>query len=77
MDLDVDKLYPDGKWIVNEWKASIPVDNKNIMCSGVCLVYMRNGKIYRNDVYFDRSELLQEIMQHSSHLVNKSRLSEN
>ena len=43
---------------LNEWHASIPAGTRTIEVDGVCTVRMRGGLIYRNDVYFDRSELL-------------------
>jgi len=61
--------YPDWVWtqrgsvpmkdgFLNEWHASIPTGGKVIQVDGVCTVQLRDGLIYRNDVYFDRSELL-------------------
>ncbi len=43
---------------LNEWHASIPVGEKSVEVDGVCTVQLRDGLIYRNEVYFDRSELL-------------------
>lgn len=43
---------------VNLWRAEIPVGGKTLTCDGVCLVFLREGLIYRNEVFFDRSELL-------------------
>ncbi|MDP8255881.1 MAG: nuclear transport factor 2 family protein, partial [Candidatus Alcyoniella australis] len=43
---------------VNLWRAEIPVNGKTLVCDGVCLVFLRDGLIYRNEVYFDRVELL-------------------
>ncbi|MCG8577020.1 MAG: hypothetical protein MI810_19220 [Flavobacteriales bacterium] len=49
---------------LNKWKASIPVASKTVVCIGVCLVqFDEKGKIKRNEVYFDRTELVAEIMQ--------------
>jgi hypothetical protein len=61
--------YPDWLWtqrgsvpmrdgFLNEWHASIPVGSGVIEVDGVCTVQLRAGLIYRNDVYFDRSDLL-------------------
>lgn len=41
----------------NFWKAEIPTENKTTICNGVCLVQLRNGLIYRNEVFFDPTEL--------------------
>jgi len=47
---------------LNKWHASIPVGSKTIEVVGVCLVQLdQAGKIRRNEVYFDRAQLLAEI----------------
>ncbi len=46
---------------LNLWHASIPAGDQTIEVDGVCTVQMRGGRIYRNEVFFDRSELLQAI----------------
>jgi ketosteroid isomerase-like protein len=47
---------------LNKWHARIPVGSRNIEVTGVCLVQQDEaGKIRRNEVYFDRAELLAEI----------------
>ena len=43
---------------LNQWHASIPAGETVIEVDGVCTVQLRAGLIYRNEVYFDRSELL-------------------
>jgi len=43
---------------LNEWHASIPVGAARVEVDGVCTVQLRAGLIFRNEVYFDRSELL-------------------
>ena len=61
--------YPDWVWthrgsvplkdgFLNQWHASIPTAGRVIEVDGVCTVQLRDGLIYRNDVYFDRSDLL-------------------
>ena len=50
---------------LNEWHASIPAGRRIIEVDGVCTVRMREGLIYRNDVYFDRSELLAALREGS------------
>ena len=50
---------------LNKWLAQIPVGEKVIECIGVCLVQFDDQrKIKRNEVYFDRSELISEIYKH-------------
>lgn len=47
---------------LNKWRARIPVGARELNIVGVCLVQLNSeGKIRRNEVYFDRSELLAEI----------------
>ncbi len=43
---------------LNRWHASIPVAGRTVEADGVCTVQLRDGLIYLNEVYFDRSELL-------------------
>lgn len=53
---------PLEKGFLNKWRAKIPVGEKVIECVGVCLVqFNEKGKIERNEVYFDRTELIAEI----------------
>jgi len=50
---------------LNKWLAKIPVGAKTLEIVGVCLVQLdAAGKIRRNEVYFDRSELLAEIARY-------------
>jgi steroid delta-isomerase-like uncharacterized protein len=47
---------------LNKWLAKIPVGDKTLEIVGVCFVQINDeGKIYRNEVYFDRSPLLSEL----------------
>ncbi len=47
---------------LNKWRAEIPVGGKTLRVVGVCFVQLNEaGKIYRNEVYFDRQALLSEI----------------
>ena len=47
---------------LNKWHAKIPVGEKVVECIGVCfLQFDDQGKIKRNEVYFDRTELISEI----------------
>ena len=49
---------------LNKWHASIPVGVKTIECVGVCFVqFDEYGKICRNEVYFDRTNLIAEILK--------------
>jgi hypothetical protein len=47
---------------LNKWLAKIPVGTVMLEIIGVCLVQLDSaGKIRRNEVYFDRTQLLAEI----------------
>jgi hypothetical protein len=47
---------------LNKWLAKIPVGAQTLEIVGVCLVQLdAAGKIRRNEVYFDRAELLAQI----------------
>jgi hypothetical protein len=47
---------------LNKWLAKIPVGPVMLEIVGVCLVQLDSaGKIRRNEVYFDRTQLLAEI----------------
>lgn len=49
---------------LNKWHASVPVGAKTVECVGVCFVQFDDeGKICRNEVYFDRTALVSEIMR--------------
>jgi hypothetical protein len=50
---------------LNLWHASIPIGPHAIEVDGVCTVQLRDGLIYRNEVYFDRSALLRAIRAES------------
>ena len=46
---------------LNQWHASIPVGARVVEVDGVCSVQLRDGLIYANRVFFDRSELLRAL----------------
>ncbi|HEY0683095.1 MAG TPA: nuclear transport factor 2 family protein [Steroidobacter sp.] len=47
---------------LNKWRADIPVGAEVLSIVGVCFVQLNAaGKIKRNEVYFDRTELLAKI----------------
>jgi hypothetical protein len=49
---------------LNKWRALIPVGAGQLDIVGVCLVQLNaQGRIRRNEVYFDRSELLAKIAE--------------
>ena len=59
------EAIPMADGFLNKWLAKIPVGAKTLEIVGVCLVQLdAAGKIRRNEVYFDRTELLAEIVRH-------------
>jgi hypothetical protein len=66
--------FPDWTWtqtaatpmdggFLNHWHASIPVGATTIECDGFCTVRIRDGLIERNEVFFDRTELVTAITE--------------
>jgi hypothetical protein len=49
---------PIADGFLNFWHASIPVAEHSVVAEGVCTVQLRDGLIYSNQVFFDRSALL-------------------
>lgn len=59
------KATPMEDGFVNFWHARIPVGSQIVDCTGVCLVqFDTQGKIRRNEVFFDRTELIATIRAH-------------
>lgn len=49
---------------LNKWHAAIPIGEKTLEIIGVCFVqFNEKGLIRRNEVYFDRTELILEILK--------------
>jgi hypothetical protein len=46
---------------LNRWRVVVPIGDRTVVCDGVCSVQLRDGLIYRNEVYFDMTELLATI----------------
>ena len=53
-----DDVFPVDGGFALRWKARIPVGEKVIEETGMDLVLVENGKVTRNEVYFDRAALL-------------------
>lgn len=59
---------PMADGFLNKWRARIPVGSTTLDVAGVCLVQLdAAGLIRRNEVYFDRTRLLQEIGRTGRH----------
>ncbi len=53
---------PINDGFLNKWHASIPAGGGSVEVDGVCTCQIRDGLIYSNEVFFDRTELVQAIM---------------
>ena len=60
------EVYPTDLGFIGKWKASIPVGSETISENGIDIVEATGGKITRNEVYFDRSSLLESIRKSKS-----------
>jgi len=52
------EAYPTEKGFILKWKATIPVKSEEITEYGMDIVELKGDKIIRNEVYFDRTELI-------------------
>jgi hypothetical protein len=55
------EVFPTELGFVAKWKATIPVRTEVITECGMDIVEIERGKIRRNEVYFDRSTLLEAL----------------
>ena len=55
------EVLPTDKGFCLKWKATIPVHNQIIYETGLDIIELHDGKITRNEVYFDRTELLKAL----------------
>jgi hypothetical protein len=53
------EVFPTAQGFTLKWRAVIPAGKKKIVEFGMDIVELDNGKICRNEVYFDRSRLLE------------------
>ena len=53
-----EEIFPTEKGFTLKWKAEIPIVNENLILFGLDIVEMTGDKISRNEVYFDRYDLL-------------------
>ena len=52
------EVYPTERGFVGKWKATIPIGTDLIIEHGMDIVEVENGKVKRNEVYFNLSNLL-------------------
>ena len=56
---------------MNRLEAKIPVGDKIIECSALCfLLFDAAGKIRRNEIYFDRTDLVREINKYRQSIAH-------
>ena len=55
---------PLDQGFLNKWHASIPVGDRKIEVDGVCVVQIREGLIFSNEVFFDRTGLMSAIAEY-------------
>ena len=55
------EIYPTDLGFIGKWKATIPVGAETVSENGIDIVEVKGGKIIRNEVYFDRSLLIEKI----------------
>ena len=60
---ELEELFKTEKGFVFKWKATIPVGSKILSEKGMDIVELENKKISRNEVYFDRFDLLTTIRE--------------
>lgn len=52
------EIIPNSSGFTLKWEATIPAQGQDITETGLDIVEIKEGKITRNEVYFDRSALL-------------------
>jgi ketosteroid isomerase-like protein len=57
------EIFPTENGFTLKWKVSLPLKNDTVVDYGVDIVEIANGKITRNEVYFDTVRLLKAIKE--------------
>ena len=55
------EAYPTKKGFILKWRATIPINLEEITNYGMDIIELEEDKIIRNEVYFDRTELLSSL----------------
>ena len=55
------QVFPTDLGFVAKWKATIPVRAETITEYGMDIVEIERGKISRNEVYFDLSQIFEAL----------------
>ena len=50
------EVFPTDRGFTLKWEAQVPVRDRTLAIRGLDIVEIKDGKITRNEVYFDRSE---------------------
>jgi hypothetical protein len=53
------EIIPTANGFVLKWTAAIPIASRTVTVEGLDIVELRGEQIVRNEVYFDRTELLE------------------
>ena len=56
-----EEIFPTTKGFTLKWKAKIPLHSESLILFGMDIVEIKNNKIFRNEVYFDRHEWLMKM----------------
>ena len=59
-------VFPTDTGFVAKWKATIPIGAELITEYGMDIVEIERGRITRNEVYFDRSNILEALKKRKS-----------
>jgi hypothetical protein len=60
------EVIPTDLGFVAKWKATIPIGSESVTEYGMDIVEIERGRITRNEVYFDRSNLLEALRRRKS-----------
>jgi hypothetical protein len=52
------EVFPTRRGFIMKWRATIPVGRQTITEYGIDIVELENGRVTRNEVFFDRSQWL-------------------
>jgi len=52
------EAYSTEKGFILKWRATIPIKSEEITVFGMDILELKGDKIIRNEVYFDRTELI-------------------
>ena len=55
------EVFPTDHGFVAKWKATIPIGPETITELGMDIVEIESGRITRNEVYFDRSNMIEAL----------------